>query len=394
MEPQAAGKKSVEEELDIQFSQLRKESTDYQGFSLEALRLLVYLKRDKRLAKGENKFNCYVIELKKTQKNVLDLSFLETLTHLEVTDSPIRIQLIVKNGGHFTTLDIRVAKEGNEALVLDAIGDRRSLMLTMNLSELKNTSGKLFFKRIYMILPDNDENVLQKDSFSCPIFSYDHACQASKLNDLFEQLSSKVSDKNEKIQLLVLSWIQMPWRLVRNSQSTHFVQAYTAQYSEEVPPEVKDAFNISKRFEKYISNKDQLATELLLCKYKDQYESYKSRKQYQHLLQQIVTQVETISVDRSMREKLIFIVHAEHYWQLFSKNKKQLPKMIAKMQASSSVEEFASVAKESSNFMAGFFKPSSSSNRKQQFRQAVIAQDELMIDAFYQEVVKCERVVL
>ncbi|MFZ2315182.1 MAG: hypothetical protein WAW86_05945 [Gammaproteobacteria bacterium] len=367
---------SIEKELDLQFSQLRKESNQFQGFSIEALRLLVRIKQNKHLVKKKNHFNCQVIELEKKEDGSSNINqFLVAIKQIIPSDTPQRLQFIIKNGGHYTSLDVRISSAGNQCMVLDAIGDLRGQMLALQAVNLKDDEGRKFFTQVYLAFPDDNIHVLQTDSFSCPILAYDHAQQAAKIENLYEYLADYIPN-NKKEQFIIVSWMQLPAKLVWNAQSVEFVQAYLDQHQEE-----SDLFQPHRRFHKLLQEIDQptLATELLFSKYKKHYMDLKTRKNYQAMLDELTEPTVLQFNDISLREKLILIVHAHHYWLNISK-KKTLPKRIQKMQDASSLQEFISEAK-STSFTPTLFKVKTT----QHFYKAIQMQDAHVIDEYYQQ---------
>lgn len=368
---------NIEEELDIQFSALRQEKNHFKGFSIEALHLLVQMQRNKMLAKHKNHFNCWVVALESRHDGIN--TFLNCLLQIPSQETPTRMQFIIKNGGHYTAMDVSISSNGNQCIILDAIGDLRGHMLAVQASALTDSHDKKFFSCVYLMCPAEKTDILQIDSFSCPIFAYDHAYQAAKIENLYDYLAEQNIDNDD---FFALSWMQAPAKLVWNSQSAAFIKAYIKQHHEE-----EALFSLTARFDQ--SNKEnktpKLATELLFKQYQKRYQRLKTKNSYEDILVELAHPTSFILNPLSLSEKLILIVHAHEYW-LHATKKNKLPKRIQKMQDARCMQEFIGAA-ESTGYTPTLFKQKVT----QSFYKAIQDQNEAVIDEYYQQVAQYHR---
>lgn len=254
-------------QLDIQFEQLPTPTNNFRGFSIEAINLLIELEQNRRLKTQEKPFNCYVYELKQMADSSFDASDLQEAIlrfarNVNVDKEPARLQLIIKNIGHYTGIDIQIASTGNRCLVLDAASDLRMFIILNRLEELTQENGKPLFKKIYLPIYDTPEMRMQMDIMSCPIFAFDHVCQSSKL-DVFSELKSlRLSGKSS-----TLSWMLMPPELVWNAQSVLFLETYRENNAAKY---FSDGSARGQAFDQYLIAGQQLILQPLTTGYKFQ----------------------------------------------------------------------------------------------------------------------------
>ena len=169
------------------------------------------------------------VDIEKSEKPSINLEVKNIIalgSHVKNLNITGRHQIIVQNGAHFTTCDIKVNEDGTKsAILLDAAGDLR---LTIAMVALVRAGCKP------VIIPGDDKkstiNSLQHDTFNCPNFALDHAIQVAAIPDIHETLGS-LSDQiccvqdNER-DLLFPGWVQLPPELIHNIQSMDGLQNY------------------------------------------------------------------------------------------------------------------------------------------------------------------------
>lgn len=187
--------------------------------SVEAMRLMVHVESRRREKKGEPPLNCFVIngDNKEEFANLLE-SMKKQSVDLE---HPVRFQVVVRKGAHYTAIDFKLSKEGNEYFMLDAANDPRGLMRANMLSAMKGSDDEPFFNAGYIASGSVAQGGnIQKDFHSCPAFSLDHVCQVSKIEDIYDTLKEKATKGG------VVEWQDLPPALVWNVQSLSWVEAY------------------------------------------------------------------------------------------------------------------------------------------------------------------------
>lgn len=217
---------------------LEKEFTDslgsHRAFGAEAARLLVYLENKERIIRAEPALNCCVVE---SGSNTQFSNILQDLVSLSPQiERTTRMQFLVKQGGHYTAVDMKLSPEGHEFIVLDSAGDPRYMAHYMKLSALINKDGsRPFFSKGYIVVglsPDGSD-ILQEDCYSCPMFAFDFVRQLSRMDELYSLVAS-VANKDGYV-----SWNNMPPQLVCNAQSFTWLRKYfeinTASLREMIP---------------------------------------------------------------------------------------------------------------------------------------------------------------
>lgn len=153
--------------------------------------------------------------------------------YIQSLNQPGRYQVIIENEAHYTACEIYIksSESGLEkkALVLDAALDPRVFATTSTLTSNNIT--------VFVGGPTRDEEIMdiQKDTFSCPLFAFDHIVQLSKLSDIdtFIVQYSELTVHFPKSNLRLLDWINLPYQLVWNAQSMDFIKKYEVKQSQE-----------------------------------------------------------------------------------------------------------------------------------------------------------------
>lgn len=157
--------------------------------------------------------------------NAVVKDILELDHYIKQLNQPGRYQVIVSNEGHFTAADIyiKASKNGLEkkAIVLDASGDFRGM----------NTAFVLA-KNNVSVFYGSGESKIQRDTFSCPLFAFDHVVQLSKLDSIYTFLEQHKNLKEITPGFNSLDWTDMPYPLVWNAQSMRFLEDYEARQSQ------------------------------------------------------------------------------------------------------------------------------------------------------------------
>ena len=182
----------------------------------EDIELLIANKKKKR------EINCHVIN-GETPCSVSN--FLENI----IKNGQKRTQLIFKiaSSEHWSTLDIQREEDGTlKIFFLDAIGH------TTNLPEVD-----VFCYQHEFELTQSMGGV-QKDFSSCSIFCMDHALHLSKIPDLHEQLSLVRTKEPKKGLTYSVDPIDLPPTLVKNAQSTSFIDKYLNKHPEHLSAKI------------------------------------------------------------------------------------------------------------------------------------------------------------
>lgn len=214
--------------------------------SIDTMRLLVHAEKQQRLDNGENNFDAYVVDAGVKGELTNFLNYLREKA--DTLDQPVRIQLAIKKGAHYTAVDIQLSNEGNKFFMLDAAGDNRAMIHYMALQDFKDTSGDPFFTAAYVATPkqiDGGVNgALQKDFHSCPAFTLDHLSQVSRIENIYE-IGAKETDEYDTV-----SWSKLPPQLVWNSQSMTWLAKYQETHSDEVEQKIP---GVDMTFNEYLA---------------------------------------------------------------------------------------------------------------------------------------------
>lgn len=135
-----------------------------------------------------------------------------------------RLQVIIRNGVHYTTLDID--KERSSCLILDAVGDFRANRIQ------KITQYSSYIKQVIDVKPvkiDRLDKVsvehIQKDEYSCPLFALDMSLVVSGYDNIHEHLA-KIATPNSEKGGLDVTWFDLPPDLIKLCQSTTILEKY------------------------------------------------------------------------------------------------------------------------------------------------------------------------
>lgn len=180
-----------------------------------------------------------------------------------------RIQVIVRTGSHYLTLDID--KEKNSCFVVDAAGNVRQndfLDVTRFSSHIQKVA---YIPRRTIPHPEDATKtvnvVLQASPYGCFLFALDHARQIANIEYIHEMImSSPVSEESDEIH--EVSWFQMNPEMVKNSQSTQVITAYKASASVEDQERVDEltanntkGYGLERTREHYMGRSAQLCHE-------------------------------------------------------------------------------------------------------------------------------------
>lgn len=145
-----------------------------------------------------------------------------------------RIQVIVRTGPHYLTLDID--KEKHSCFVIDAAGNVRQndfLDATKFSSHIQKVA---YIPRSTIPHPEDATKmvnvVLQASPYGCFLFALDHAKQIANIENIHEIILSSPATE-ERPEVHEVSWFQMSPEMVKNSQSTQVITAYKASASVE-----------------------------------------------------------------------------------------------------------------------------------------------------------------
>src|SRR3990167_2937944 len=215
------------------------------NYPIGAMRLLVHGEQQRRLTADGSLLNCVVVERNPDIKSYDAFSaqkdpaasdydaFAELIAkikreHPEANmETSMRVQVIVKQAAHYTTVDLELSRDNNTCIVLDAGADPRGMTkLPMALSKLTNSDNQPLFSEITIIRPNQDDGRRpQNDLHNCPAFSMAHACEASKIASLHRDLVNSATPPNG-LRYRFIDWRDAPPSLVKDAQSFTFLKDY------------------------------------------------------------------------------------------------------------------------------------------------------------------------
>ena len=197
---------------DLVKKSLNDPTTDL-ALSLNELTTLVEIKKLKR------PINCYVIE----EKTPFPLDELLNSIAKEGKERTQIIYKLSKKIRHWSALDVKRDSQGTlTVFLLDAPGNVRN----ENEDAIKKYCEE---HKIKLIIA---KGKIQKDNFTCSIYSLDHVFHMSKMIDLYEQLD-KVKVQDPKIPYFYsVSTLDLPPVFLKNAQSTTFLKDYLERHPE------------------------------------------------------------------------------------------------------------------------------------------------------------------
>lgn len=144
-----------------------------------------------------------------------------------------RIQVIIRTGPHYLTLDID--KEKCSCFIIDAAGNARQndfLDVTQFSSHIQKVA---YIPRSTISHPEDASKtvnvILQASAYGCFLFALDHARHVANIDNIHETILENPSE--ERSDVYEVSWFRMNPEMVKNSQSTQVITAYKASASEE-----------------------------------------------------------------------------------------------------------------------------------------------------------------
>ncbi|MFZ2315181.1 MAG: hypothetical protein WAW86_05940 [Gammaproteobacteria bacterium] len=377
------------DKLDIQFDQLPTAANGFVGFSIEAINLLIELEQHRRLVKSERPFNCYVYEVQHVDDEAVNLADLlgairDFAANVDVDEGPSRLQLIVKNVGHYTGIDIQISREGNECLILDAGSDLRVLILICRLGYLTDADGQNIFRHVYWPSSNANEARLQTDINSCPLFTFDHVCQSSKL-DIFIELGDPTQTETNEV---CLTWNNMPPELVWNAQSLKLLADYRKHNAKKYfGPDSERGANFDSYLEQgkkaVLSSTGEKvqnhSIERLFQLYREQYLSYKGVNLPSRLQlgsERLANKSLDFNSPINLMKKLLLIVHSIRWDD-------PLPDLLKKMRLAATMEDFKFLANLNIKMTISMFGKKTIPNRFIKLCNAIRGGDEKEINKMY-----------
>lgn len=213
-----------------QLSRLKLEPPDdKQGLATEGMRVIIQQENERRMQNGEPPLNCRVIDAKDFP------ALLNQSKDMQPQHGNLRMQVIVRDERHYTMMDMQFSSNGNKCILLDAAGDLRAMNYAGQLLDAKGHNQELLFDNVYFprMRPGvGSKGNPQKDFYSCPIFSLDHAMQTSRMDNIYDQLGAQVQPGKGDAQLPHLYWDNLPPQLIWNAQSRSMLNEYMEQHPE------------------------------------------------------------------------------------------------------------------------------------------------------------------
>ncbi len=205
------------------------------AFNPTGFRVLAHLEKMQR-----PDFHCYIIEA--PFDHILKASRirrnLDRLLSHPLSDKPYEVEFIVNMKGHHAMVHLYLTKDKKGYILFDAPNLMDTGLLIMELERTKGLKGN------GIIIKKTGEAVqagIQSDFESCPVFSYDHALQASLMKEIYQKFSELQKTKGGR-----LDWSCLPPQFVWNAQYKPFLDRYREQHPEinfDEPIHGGDSFN-------------------------------------------------------------------------------------------------------------------------------------------------------
>lgn len=190
-------------------------------FSVEYMRLFLDQEKQTRKKNNEPPLNAYVVK-----RNELE-GFVEKINDLQNSSNlPIRLQLLVENNNHYTTMDFLVNKDGVSCIILDAAYDTRGLPLP---AVVKNVIPDCAVRFAETYDKKGEGVGIQHDPTSCPMFAYDHACKISRMDNIHDLAAQKGEADS-------IDWHELPADLIMHAQSYSFLKEYNERHAKDSNP--------------------------------------------------------------------------------------------------------------------------------------------------------------
>lgn len=189
----------------------------------EMMRLLTYRKENP----SQKNFHCYVMELHELEGMVNEIQ------KILPKEGVHRFQFLVRNGFHYTAIDMELHGEKKRCIVMDAASDSKY-------KEIVNTLKSLDFNEIYVAGNDGKERI-QHDHENCAYFSLEHALKSARMPGYYQFLESHASDLNEN-GVREISWYFFPPEFIKHAQSKTFMNNYIGNSLSERTSNLKKHF--------------------------------------------------------------------------------------------------------------------------------------------------------
>ena len=194
----------------------------------QLLRLLV------SILKNGNTLNCYILDI---TDMVPLIEYIHSLLQEGVEQ---RMQVLVRNGVHYTAVDLELRNQNLKACVMESAGKTEEKSVQAIIEVLNSEKAQIFLV--------GADDAIQFDNCNCAYFALDSAMQSSKNHELFDDLTKLVKYSENGIAHLL--WSDLPPNFVENASSITFLEKYYEKHSDSRSVEYK----ANLTFEKYIES--------------------------------------------------------------------------------------------------------------------------------------------
>ncbi|MDF1757351.1 MAG: hypothetical protein P1U74_03550 [Legionellaceae bacterium] len=163
--------------------------------------------------------------------------------------SNTRIQIIVRQNEHYTPIDIN--KETRQCLIIDAASDSKELTLRDFIKYTNNLDKMVYVAQHNYLIPEtlahsDTSNIgtsrVQKDLWSCSIFSLEYSRLLATKPDAHEHYMSVARQEPSNLELYSVSWDELDPEFIRISQSPTY-KAYYSETKRELNPSIDSIFS-------------------------------------------------------------------------------------------------------------------------------------------------------
>ncbi len=186
---------------------------DSEYYSQAEVVLAVALKKMRRKAKNLD-FNCYILDYAELPVFFVSLEIIK----LRDQKGKARFQIIYREEGHWSVVDVNVKAGKFEFFLLDAAGTQYKLSEALSWIRPIFPESVVYFSLGY----------IQKDWHNCATFALDHAYRLAKILDLYTILDGlknhKSADDNNLVVIPIEKFPAKFGPLLRNMQSTDLLQ--------------------------------------------------------------------------------------------------------------------------------------------------------------------------
>ena len=207
------------------------------------------------------------------QRSIALFKMMEQMLETCASSGHHRMQFILREGVHYYTLDINT--QTSSCILLDAASDTRKLRIHQLPVHIRNINIVYDAEDTLGVLIGHSQTKtykLQMDESSCIFFAIDHARNAAKITNLHEMIQSAKQERNKRSEhVYTTDWTNFPPRMIKNSQSSGYLNACIERYRERNPAHADELLTLTNQNERGYALKavqsDALKFIDYICKY-------------------------------------------------------------------------------------------------------------------------------